>query len=75
MKHKMTSEKLNELNTQLRILILQNVRVEDEYDERFLKEMNRITQQILELKKSVKNEKVGFNRINHTYSRSYHLHS
>lgn len=74
MQHNMASEKLNELNTQLRVLILQNVRVEDEYDDRFLKAMNRITQQILELKKSIKREKVGINRINHSNSQTYHFH-
>ena len=53
MKPDMTREKLDELNTQLRILILQNVRVEEEYDDHFLKEMKRITGQILDLKLSL----------------------
>jgi len=74
MQYNMTREKLDELNTQLRILILQNVRVEEEYDDLFLEEMNRLTQQILELKKSIKREKIGLHRITRTYSQSYHLH-
>ena len=74
MQHNMTNEKIDELKTQLRILILQNVRVEEEYDEKFLKEMNRITQQILQLKKSVKREKVGFKGINHSHSQTYRIH-
>ena len=56
MQHNMTKEKLDELNTQLRILILQNVRVEDEYDDHFLREMNRITGQIIELKYTLANK-------------------
>jgi hypothetical protein len=35
---------------------LQNVRVEDEYDDHFLREMNRITGQIIELKYTLANK-------------------
>lgn len=71
MKYNMTKRKLDELNTQLRIMILQNVREEEEYDDRFLQEMNRITYQILKLKKSLKKEKVGSSRINRQITEVY----
>ena len=73
MHRNMTKVKLDELKTQLRIMILQNVREEEEYDERFLHEMNRITHQILELKSYMKNEKIGVSRINHQFAKTYNL--
>ncbi len=74
MNYNVTREKLDELNNQLRIIILQNVREEEEYDDRFLQEMNRITYQILELKKSLKKERKDLNRINHQITTIYNLH-
>lgn len=74
MNYKMTREKLDELNTQLRIMILQNVREEEEYDDCFLQEMNRIIYQILELKKSLKKERIGSSRINRQFTKTYNLH-
>jgi hypothetical protein len=72
MQHNMTKEKLDELNTQLRILLLQNVRIEDEYDDHFLKEMNRITRQILDLKLTLTNkENDRKNTVVHQLAGSY----
>ena len=62
-----TRDKLSELNTRLRIMILQNARVEEEYDDLFLLEVNHITQQILDLKK----EHIRVNRVKHDYSSRY----
>jgi len=74
MLYNMTTEKLEDLHTQLRILILQNVRVEEEYDEVFLQEINHITQQILELKKSIKKERIDLTGINSQFAKLYNLH-
>ena len=74
MNYYMTKQKLDELNTQLRIMILQNVREEEEYDDCFLEKMNRIINQILELKKSLKKERIGLNRIDRQFTKAYNLH-
>jgi hypothetical protein len=74
MNYNMTKQKLDELNTQLRIMILQNVREEEEYDDCFLEKMNRIINQILELKKSLKKERIGLNRIDRQFTKAHNLH-
>lgn len=74
MNYNMTKQKLDELNTQLRIMILQNVREEEEYDDCFLEKMNRIINQILELKKSLKKERIGLNRIDRQFTKVHNLH-
>lgn len=74
MQHNVMKEKLNDLNNQLRIMILQNVREEEEYDDRFLSNMNQITKQIIELKQSIKREKLNRKNISSKLAGSYSTH-
>ena len=69
------NEQLSDLNNQLRIMILQNVREEEEYDDRFLRKMNHITKQIIDLKQSLKKEKLSRNKANSKYINSYSVQS
>ena len=71
MQHNLMKEKLNDLNNQLRIMILQNVREEEEYDDRFLRNMNRITKQIIDLRLSISKEKVNRNKVNSKFTSPY----
>ena len=71
MQHNLMKEKLNDLNNQLRIMILQNVREEEEYDDRFLRNMNRITKQIIDLRQSISKEKVNRNKVNSKFTSPY----
>ncbi|MEJ2054346.1 MAG: hypothetical protein P8X42_10530 [Calditrichaceae bacterium] len=66
-------EKLSNLNSQLRIMILQNAREEDGYDDRVLLEMNRITNQILDLKRSLRREKANRKRVIYSHAQKYSL--
>lgn len=43
-------ERMEGLHQRLRVLILQNAREETEYDERFLKEVRQLADEILKLK-------------------------
>lgn len=71
MQHNLMKEKLSDLNNQLRIMILQNVREEEEYDDRFLRNMNRITKQIIDLRQSISKEKVNRNKVNSKFTSPY----
>ena len=73
MQYNLIKEKLNDLNNQLRIMILQNVREEEEYDDRFLYNMNRITKQIIDLKQSINKEKTNQDKINPKFNHSYSM--
>ena len=73
MQYNLMKEKLNELNNQLRIMILQNVREEKEYDDRFLLKMNLITQQIIDLKQSLNNEKMSRGKVKSQFFNPYRL--
>jgi len=53
---KILQKQLDELNHRLRIIILQNARQENGYDDDFLSELNQVTRQILGLKRILKKQ-------------------
>jgi len=67
---KVVREKLIELNNRLRILILQNVREEDGYDDQMLMEMHDITKQILDLKQMIGGKNKKQYQINYRFNNS-----
>jgi len=71
MENDLLKEEMYELNSRLRIMILQNAREEEGYDENFLLELNRITGQILDLKRSLRMSRLERNKINFPASKVY----
>ena len=67
---KVIQAKIIELNNRLRILILQNVREEDGYDDQVLMEMHDITKQILDLKQMIGDKKKKHYQLNYRFNNS-----
>ena len=67
---KIIREKLKELNNRLRILILQNVREEEGYDDHMLMEMHDITKQIIDLKQMIGDQKIKHSQLNYRFNNS-----
>lgn len=68
---KLIQERITELNNRLRIVILQNVREEDGYEDQVLMEMRDITEQILDLKQMIINKKKTQAQLNYRINNTH----